>query len=48
VFNIADMCINVAAALILLLALLGVHLDGSRDRGGRREVTAVGEHGDDD
>jgi signal peptidase II len=48
VFNIADMCINVAAALILLLALLGVHLDGSRDRGGRREGTAVGEHGDDD
>jgi signal peptidase II len=30
VFNIADMCINVAAALILVQAFRGVHLDGTR------------------
>lgn len=28
VFNVADMCINVAAVLILILALRGVRLDG--------------------
>lgn len=32
VFNLADMCINVAAVLILVQALRGVRLDGSRDR----------------
>lgn len=31
VFNIADMCINVAAGLIVLQTLRGVHLDGSRE-----------------
>lgn len=31
VFNIADVCINVAAGLILLQAFRGVHLDGTRD-----------------
>jgi signal peptidase II len=31
VFNVADICINVAAALILLQAFRGVRLDGSRD-----------------
>jgi len=30
IFNVADMCINVAAALILVQAFRGVHLDGSR------------------
>ena len=30
VFNVADMCINVAAVLILILALRGVRLDGRR------------------
>jgi signal peptidase II len=30
IFNVADMCINVAAALILLQAFRGVRLDGSR------------------
>jgi signal peptidase II len=30
VFNVADMCINVAAALILVQAFRGVRLDGSR------------------
>ena len=32
VFNLADMCINVAAALIVVQAARGVHLDGSRTR----------------
>ena len=31
VFNIADICINVAAGVILLQAFRGVRLDGSRD-----------------
>ncbi|QCW51165.2 signal peptidase II [Nocardioides dongxiaopingii] len=31
VFNVADICINVAAGLIIILAFRGVHLDGSRD-----------------
>ena len=30
VFNVADICINVAAALILLQVMRGVHLDGTR------------------
>jgi len=30
IFNVADMCINVAAALILVQAYRGVRLDGSR------------------
>ena len=30
IFNIADICINVAAGLILLQAFRGVRLDGSR------------------
>ncbi len=29
VFNIADMCINVAAGLIILQTFRGIHLDGS-------------------
>jgi signal peptidase II len=48
VFNVADICINVAAALILLLALLGVRLDGSRSRGDGAGDPGVGEHGSDD
>ncbi|CAN5321607.1 hypothetical protein BH09ACT12_BH09ACT12_03370 [soil metagenome] len=32
VFNVADMCINVAAGLIVLQALRGVRLDGTRER----------------
>lgn len=31
IFNVADMCINVAAALIVVQAFRGVRLDGSRD-----------------
>jgi signal peptidase II len=30
IFNVADMCINVAAALILVQAVRGIRLDGSR------------------
>jgi len=33
VFNVADICINIAAALILILAFRGIRLDGTRDRG---------------
>lgn len=32
VFNVADMCINAAAVLIVVQAFRGVHLDGTRDR----------------
>jgi signal peptidase II len=32
IFNVADICINVAAALVLLLTFRGVHLDGTRHR----------------
>lgn len=32
VFNVADVCINVAAGLILVQAFRGVRLDGTRDR----------------
>ena len=31
IFNVADICINVAAGLIILQAVRGVRLDGSRD-----------------
>jgi signal peptidase II len=36
VFNVADICINIAAALIILQTLRGVRLDGSRDHGHAR------------
>jgi signal peptidase II len=36
VFNVADMCINVAAVLILVQALRGVRLDGRRHDAGDR------------
>ncbi len=32
VFNVADMCINVAAGLIILQATRGIRLDGTRER----------------
>jgi signal peptidase II len=41
VFNIADMCINVAAGLILLQAFRGVRLDGTR--GARPAPAAPGD-----
>ena len=47
VFNIADICINLGAGLVLVQAFRGVHIDGSREseaapRGGdrRRQPTA--------
>jgi signal peptidase II len=38
VFNVADICINVAAAMILVQAFRGVRLDGSRDHRGERDA----------
>lgn len=38
VFNIADICINVAAGLILVQAFRGVRLDGSRELRGRESA----------
>ena len=32
VFNVADVCINIAAGLIILQTMRGLHLDGTRDR----------------
>lgn len=32
VFNVADICINVAAGLIILQTIRGIRLDGSRER----------------
>jgi signal peptidase II len=33
VFNVADMCINVAAAVIIIQTFRGVRLDGTREQG---------------
>jgi signal peptidase II len=38
VFNIADICINVAAALILLQAIRGIGIDGTRAAAREREA----------
>jgi signal peptidase II len=38
VFNVADMCINVAAALILVQAFRGVRLDGTREPSRERQA----------
>jgi signal peptidase II len=42
VFNVADICINIAAATIVLQALRGISVDGSRhvDRGDERRTGA--------
>jgi signal peptidase II len=32
VFNVADICINTSAALIIVLSFRGIHVDGTRDR----------------
>jgi len=42
VFNVADICINIAAATIVLQALRGISVDGSRhaDAGGERPTGA--------
>ena len=34
VFNVADICIDVAGVLFVVLVLRGVHLDGSRHEAG--------------
>jgi signal peptidase II len=42
VFNVADICINVGAALVLVQAFRGIKIDGSRERrheSGRRSKT---------
>ena len=44
VFNVADMCINAAAVVILVQAFRGVRLDGRRDRAAS-DATADGEPG---
>jgi signal peptidase II len=38
VFNVADICINIAAGLIIVQTLRGIRLDGRRERG-RDQVT---------
>ena len=42
IFNVADMCINVAAALIILQALSGVSINGNRSS--RRNAGHDGGH----
>jgi signal peptidase II len=44
VFNVADICINVAAALILIQAFRGIRMDGTRPDG--RQDTVSGESGE--
>ena len=39
VFNVADICINVAAGLIILQTFRGIALDGTRDSEREREST---------
>ena len=41
IFNVADMCINVAAGLILIQAFRGIRLDGTR------VVRSHDDHGED-
>ena len=45
VFNVADICINVAAGLILIQAFRGIRMDGTR-ADGRRADDAAGESGE--
>ena len=45
VFNVADICINVAAGLILIQAFRGIRMDGSRTEG-RHGDDASGESGE--
>ena len=49
IFNVADMCIDAAAVLIVLLTLRGIGLDGSRTHRvaeAERAATASGERDD--
>jgi signal peptidase II len=43
IFNVADMCINVAAALIVLQAVRGVSIDGSRSRDSASDERSTGD-----
>jgi signal peptidase II len=45
IFNVADICINVAAGLILIQAFRGIRMDGTRPDGRRRDVVS-GESGE--
>jgi signal peptidase II len=45
VFNVADICINVAAGLILIQAFRGIRMDGTRTDDRRRDA-AAGESGE--
>ncbi len=45
VFNVADICINVAAGLILIQAFRGIRMDGTPTEG-RRHDEAAGESGE--
>jgi signal peptidase II len=45
VFNVADMCINAAAVLILVQAFRGIHLDGRRQPKGEAEPETAAEPG---
>ena len=40
VFNVADMCINVAAGLIILQTFRGIGLDGTRHSGDKKTAQA--------
>jgi len=41
IFNVADICINIAAGVIILQAVRGVSIDGSRSRGARSDDPAA-------
>jgi signal peptidase II len=45
IFNVADIAISTAAVMFILLMLLGIGIDGSRQRS-RKPASAEGEHGD--
>ena len=46
VFNVADMCINLAAALFVLLLVRGVRLDGTREHATAGRASRTGPAGD--
>jgi len=43
VFNVADICINIAAALIVVQAFRGIHLDGAREGSRDAETEPIGQ-----
>ncbi|WP_232675827.1 signal peptidase II [Nocardioides sp. R-C-SC26] len=42
IFNIADICINIAAGLIIIQSFRGIRLDGSREKDDERDAAADG------